>query len=84
MSLSLATALAGWSRPQEIGRVRGIPSLRSPRYGSPGRSLSMERFVNPFVADGSSTTVIEFRACSSLNRLWLRAFCSSQCEEERC
>src|SRR5215207_3701215 len=23
------------------------------------------------------------RACSRLNRLWLRAFCSSQCEEER-
>jgi Flp pilus assembly pilin Flp len=59
MSLSLATVLAGWSRPQEIGRVRGIPSLRSPRYGSPGRSLSMKRFVNPFVADGSSASVIE-------------------------
>src|SRR5215203_989371 len=60
MSLSLATVLAGWSRPQGIGRARGHPYQGEDlAYGSPGRSLSMKRFVNPFVADGSSASVIE-------------------------
>jgi len=60
MSLSLATVLAGWSRPQGIGRARGHPYQGEDlAYGSPGRSLSMKRFVNPFIADGSSPSVIE-------------------------
>jgi Flp pilus assembly pilin Flp len=59
MSLSLATVLAGWSRPQGIGRVRGHPSFKEPEVRLPWLKPDPKRLVNHFMADGSSASVIE-------------------------